>query len=80
MNRIDILVIAATPGMVRPLLLTSIRVSRRQIHVPDVVMHGLEVPEILAGLGVQRHDRVAVEIVARTVAPQRSKEGAASGR
>ena len=35
-----------------------------QVAVPDVVMHRLVVPALLAGLGVHRHDAVGIEIVA----------------
>ena len=35
----------------------------RRVVVPDVVMDHLEVPTLLAGLHVERHDAVAVEVV-----------------
>ena len=40
----------------------------RQIIIPDVVMHHLEMPLVLAGLGVDSDQRVAEQIVAVTVA------------
>ena len=41
---------------------------RRHVEVPQVVVHGLEVPAVLAGLGVDGDDRVAEQIVAGPVA------------
>ena len=41
---------------------------RRRIGVPQVVVNRLEVPDVLAGLGPDRDDRVAVEVRARPVA------------
>ena len=41
----------------------SERGRRRVVVVPDVVMHGLEVPRHLARLGAERDDRIGVAIV-----------------
>ncbi len=41
---------------------------RRQIVIPDIVMHGLKRPDPLAGLGAQRHDRIGVVVVAGPLA------------
>ena len=40
----------------------------RQVVVPQVVMHGLEVPDPLAGLRVERDHAVGIEVRAMTVA------------
>ena len=49
------------------------------VHVPDVVMHGLEVPEALAGARVERDQAVRVEVVAVPVAAVEIVLGAARG-
>ena len=41
---------------------------RRLIRVPQIVMHPLEVPQILPGVHVHRDDRVGVEVGAGSVA------------
>src|SRR3954468_3439066 len=41
---------------------------RRQIGIPDVVMHGLECPYELAGLDAQRDHRIGMLVVARPLA------------
>ena len=40
----------------------------RQVVVEQIVMHGLEVPDALAGLRIQRDDRAAVQVVAEAMA------------
>src|SRR5690606_5488850 len=42
----------------------------RQVVVPEIVMHQLLVPEPLAGAGVQRDERIAEQVVARTIAAE----------
>ena len=42
---------------------------RRQIGIPEIVMHGLEIPLHLAGRGIHRDQRIAEQIRARTIAP-----------
>ena len=43
---------------------------RFQVEVEHIVMHDLEMPEILAGGGIHRHQAGIVEIVARAVAAE----------
>ena len=45
------------------------RRRRRGIGVPQIVVNRLEVPDVLAGLCLDRDDRVPVEVRARPVAP-----------
>ena len=47
---------------------TRQRRLRRQVVIPDVVMHGLECPHELAGLDAQRDHRIGVLVVARPLA------------
>ena len=44
------------------------RRRRREIGVPDVVMHDLEVPQILSGVGIGRDEAGAEQVVALAVA------------
>ena len=53
------------------------RSSRRHVRVPDVVMHSLEVPEVLSGLRLDRDDRVAVGVVPGPIAAVVVRRGAA---
>ena len=41
---------------------------RRDVVVPEIVMHGLEVPDALAGVGAQRHDGIGEQVVAEALA------------
>jgi len=41
---------------------------RRQIVIPDIVMHGLERPDQLAGFGSQRHHGIRMLVVAGPLA------------
>ena len=52
---------------------------RRNVVVPDVVVHDLEVPDYLAARGAQRDDRVRVAIVSAPLAAVEVRAGA-SGR
>ena len=40
---------------------------RREIAVPQVVMHTLKIPQPFARLSIQRQQRIGVEVVARAV-------------
>ena len=40
---------------------------RREIPIPEPVMHSLEMPDSLAGLNVDRYDRFRVEVVAQPI-------------
>ena len=40
---------------------------RREVAIPDVVMDRLEVPDALAGRGVEREQRVREQVVAETI-------------
>src|SRR5580700_3686864 len=46
-----------------------------QVAIPDVVMHLLEIREELAGLCVERKQRVGIEVVADAVAPVKIHHG-----
>src|SRR5439155_14745200 len=39
--------------------------SGRDVHIPDVVMNKLAIPDHLAGLDVEAHDRIGIKIRAR---------------
>jgi hypothetical protein len=57
------------PACAMALLAADRRVEQHdrtcRVIIPDVVMHLLKVPDVFAGLGVQRNDRGAEQIVAR---------------
>ena len=40
---------------------------RREVPVPDAVVHGLEVPDTLAGLGIETEQRFGEQVGARTL-------------
>ena len=44
------------------------RAGARHVRVPQIVMHGLEVPLVFAGLRIHRDDRIAIEVVPRPIA------------
>ena len=52
----------------RSALNSNKRAGRRHVRVPEIVMHGLEVPQVFAGRCIHRDDRVAVHVVAGTIA------------
>ena len=43
------------------------RGRRRKVAIPDIVADALEVPDALAGVGLQRNQAVGVEVVARAI-------------
>ena len=51
-----------------------------EVAVPDVVMDALEVPDLFAGLGVEREQGVGVEVVADAVAAVEVVDRRAGGR
>ncbi len=67
-NSIAVLFITAMAGMVLPFFFTLDERGGRQIEVPDIVMHGLEVPEILAGGCLDGDDGVAEQVGALAIA------------
>ena len=44
------------------------RARRWHVGVPEIVMHRLEVPQVLAGLRIDGDDRIGVDVVAGAVA------------
>src|SRR5258705_7192014 len=54
----------------RPASLSDVDQARRgrEIDVPDVVMHGLEVPSVLPGGDIDGNDGVGEQVVARAIA------------
>ena len=66
-------VVWATASIVRPSRLTVTSVGRRRkVAIPDVVAHALEMPDALAGVGVEREQGVGEEVVARGDSRRRS--------
>ena len=51
-----------------------------EVAIPDVVMDALEMPEALAGVGVEGEQRVGEEVVAEAIATVEIKDSRASGR
>ena len=51
-----------------------------EVVVPEAVVHGLEVPDALPGLGVDRDDALGEEVVARRMPPYQSFVGVPVGR
>src|SRR5258706_12327448 len=62
------LLITATAGIVVPPRLTSTSAGARQCTVPDVVVHALEMPQVLARIRVGRDETAAEQIVPFAVA------------